>query len=524
MTETNSSTARIGQTYRLKDLKGWLTKHLEVPQGHQGIVIDAEGGAQTYPPGIHKVITGSRRMTGKGAGFRAGVIASSPLALVADTSHLLSGDGQLLDVSLGLVLEVADPVLAFKSAQVAEDGSLLAETDRESLWRVLQPMLRQYTAQDLAVNLPGDRLLAEILPRMDGLTAGSGLRTQAIRWLAVTPADERVKIAEKLQQLEEKLKDVELEKRLAEAESEAELRSYLGEVQPGLDQVGVRVTSAGPAQGEKPFNRWRAGLRGAAQKGKERPAHILKQLFKKKPDETTSPSRVERPRIPRRWWWNIAMTMLLFLAIGMALTYLVKILTEGAPRASQLEILLAIWTVVVAIELDAAKRLYEKREALAEALWMHPDKSHLDILARNNRQQADTLVRKQASTVFQSIQDKFEDSQSRVFAGGQGDTNLAMKVRDLRRKIADLQGKIQDRAFGVPAYMTDLNVTWPAWLSMLDYDEDLLLQVNALDEEAFQLQEKVAVKGLTPEMLDEFEQDMDHYIHRFAARGRAVKE
>jgi hypothetical protein len=103
----------LAAAYPIQALKGWLSKHVVVPPGRQGIALFRSGKYELFSSGENRVITDLDRYKGDGAGFWAGYIPKEPFKATLTITNLLSGDDVLLDLSLLCTLEVQDPVRFF---------------------------------------------------------------------------------------------------------------------------------------------------------------------------------------------------------------------------------------------------------------------------------------------------------------------------------------------------------------------------------------------------------------------------
>ena len=164
----------FGRRFRLSQLPGAGRKFLEVPTGYQGVARAAGAAAQVYPPGRHQVLTLGQRISGRGVGFECAVLSAQPEALFLRTSRLLSQDDALLDASLLVSVQVADPARLLEQP-ARENGLIPAPVpSEEELQKALFPLFRRRLAEDLLSGLP-TRVLADELFQPVAALAHSGL-------------------------------------------------------------------------------------------------------------------------------------------------------------------------------------------------------------------------------------------------------------------------------------------------------------------------------------------------------------
>jgi hypothetical protein len=93
----------------------------------------------------------------------------------------------------------------------------------------------------------------------------------------------------------------------------------------------------------------------------------------------------------------------------------------------------------------------------------------------------------------------------------------------VERHIEDCAEKVGSLEYGSAPYLTDLHISSHAWERMLDYDEDLLLYVKALSDEAQLLQQKSHADQLTDELVSDLDAGILKFGNRFYERGRPLQ-
>jgi hypothetical protein len=534
-------TIPLACVFRLKELPGRLGKWLEVPPGRLGVILFADGSSRTYPPGRHRLLTTWERLRGNGAGLLAGYVPAQGFNAHLKAEYILSGDGVLLDASLVLDVQVADPVVFFRE-QVVPQGEISAgaiELGDDELGEIISALARPYQAVDLINNLPHTRLAYEAQTRLNARLQNQGLQAAGMDFISFWRSEERVVVASKIQALEERLQDVELQKKMAGVETQAQLREFIQQFEPGLgedlgwqalipDEASLAFEpTKTPQSSPTPTPRRTLGdlfhswLRiKTAKPGSQRRARI-EGLFglPKQPVEKAKPFKTPRP--PRYWWLGRAVWMGFVILAALVLSSLVSRLAAKATSSARQEIQLAIWGFAILAILESLKVIFEKREQLAEASFPLHGFTYINELVRNDRPRADQLVRQQASKELTHAQDILNETRRQVYQAG--DTDQALRLRNLERKFEQYNQEVQRPDFGRPPYLSDLKISRRAWDDMLDYDEDLLLFANALSEKANSLQQKQSSRALNPALVASLESDLDRFYHLFRKRERAIE-
>jgi hypothetical protein len=208
------------------------------------------------------------------------------------------------------------------------------------------------------------------------------------------------------------------------------------------------------------------------------------------------------------------------LLVGVSMTGLaIWLAAQGASWERILPFLTVVWIAVVHQILDSLKKIIERREEIRQANWIQPGGSRLEDLAGRDSQQTDRLVRQQCGEELERCRDILNDIRSRVYKAGQMD--LALSLRDLERKFDASRGRVLDTQVGAPPYL-DATLHITSKDPMLAYDEDLLCAASALSQKAAALQQ-LAPDGIPPQGMKDLESQLDGFMNRFSARGRALQ-
>ena len=527
----NSSPVPLARAFLLKELPGWIAKSLEVPPGRRGICMDKQNRLRLFPPGRHPLLSAIERIGGGGAGLRAGYLPDHPFAAWLNAENLLSGDDILLETRLLVMVEVIDPARFFTEQVLPRKQIQSGQVDlsQAEIYNALGTLARRYAAADLICGLPTDRLLPQIQAVLRASLGNQGLGLDTIQFISFLQSEDRIKVAEKVQTMEERLQNIELQKQMAAIENQAQLEDFIKQLDPELVERGGLRPVFQPASAQPDgtpggvsslFDSLRARFSAANKQEKNNRHWVLDDLlgrFRKK-DEEKLPQR----RFERFWWVSRGLWMAFLILMGIGLTFLALWLTQVFSWTSLKEILIGIWSFILFGLLESIKVLYEKREQISEKKWSKPGITYLDDLSGNNRQQVDQIMRDQAQRDLNHIRELLNDVRSRVYRAGNED--LALRIRELERKFESASAHIKDPNFGSAPYLDPkLHINSHVWNNMLDYDELLLIRGTALSEDAQEIQQKASQAPISQESFDQLESRLDAYLHQFENRGRALR-
>lgn len=521
----------LGRTFRLEDLPGRISKKLVVPPGRLGVVIYPDGSSRTFPPGEHRLLSAWQRLQGKGIGMTVGYLRPGEIAAGARLACLLSGDRELLDAHLVCLLEIQDAVRFF-SEFVAPRGELretILELDPQLLQEALGAITTHYAAIDLEQGRVSAPLLAQIRPHLELLLGKQGLSLKEIHPLIFSRAENRAVIAQKTQELAERLQDVELQAKMAAIENQVQLDDFLQQVAPGLQQVAhLNADVAQEAQGKgkgSVADMLRAWVGLESTSGKEKRPWSLGNLFQKKQAAGKKGTRPEIRRVPVLAWLPRLIWMAFIIVLAFSSSWIAEWIAPQANLPDRLQFHFAVWGIAIPILLESLNALYVKRLEQAEQAehsWMLPGYQQLDNLVGDDRHWADELVREQCARELTHIREMVETMRSMEYK--RGNTILALKLRnEVEQNASRCAEKVQQTNYGQPPYVSDLHVSHNAWLHMLDYDEELLLLVHALSEQAKLLQQKAHTAELTEAMITRLNADITQFCNRFFERGRPLQ-
>ena len=520
----------LGRIFRMKQLPGMLGKSMIVPPGRMGVVIHPKGKVRTFGAGMHKVLSAFDRLRGMGSGLRAGYVPSGEQSAPIPLQYVLSGDGDLLEGSLVCAFMVTDPGRFFNEV-VVPNGEIWGHEwtlDPEPIKAAIGAFTRDYGSADLVHGSVTGRLISLVHPGIDAALGSLGLGLRDITLLTLSKAEDRALISEKALEIEERLKNVELQAAMAEIETQEQLLEFIEQLSPGLKRVvafqlgqnggkGTSAARAGMIIGA--LKSW-AGTQDA-KPGKRR-WWRLQALAGKEPQPDGSLKWPTVKHKPRNWWMPRALWMAVALALGWALTALVRTNLQDASSEARLGLYITIWTFELGVIFESLRVLYQKSETLSETTWPLSGHQHLDRLVGHDRRKADELVRRECIRELMHIKEIISEVRTQEHKRGQMD--LALKLRNtVERNIENCAAQISDPGFGTPAYLRDMHISQDAWRNMLDTDEELLLFSQALSDRAHLMQKQSHANAPIDKTVADLDAAVLELSNRFHERGRALQ-
>ena len=521
----------LARAYKLKDLAGRLGKYLEVPPGRRGITISSNGDVSTFSPGRHRVLSAVGRLLGRAAAFRAGVIRDGSFTAWVKAENLLSGDDELVDASLLCEVEIVDEERFFTQQvlprRVIHGNSI--DISSEAGWELFGALIRRYAVADLIHGAPTEHMLPQIRAGLDPILVDQGLQLGYLQMLSFWRTEDRALAAEKALVFKDRLRDAELEEKMARIETETQFDDFVRQLEPGMEEkiglhpVEVRDEDAA-AEGEGKslsiLDSFRTWINFESKKD-ERGRHFrIDGLFRRLGNKKDTPLRGRKQ--PKRWWLPRVLWMGFVLVAAYGLTRLVNWIAGAAESGARWEFYLTIWGFAAIVIFESLRTLFQRREELEEVHWAEPGTTFVDDLVGQDRVQADGLIRNQCESDLRNAQDMLNDLRSRVYQSGAEDLALRMKV--MEKKFQESRKLVMDINVGVPPYVTDLKVSRRMWDDLLDYDEQLLVRSSAMSDDVQLLQQEFAQGAeITPEILDQLEGRLDAILHQFKNRNQALR-
>jgi hypothetical protein len=517
----NEQRTLLAAAYPIQALKGWLSKHVDVPPGRQGIALFRSGKYELFSSGENRVITDLDRYKGLGAGFWAGYLPKEPFKATLTITNLLSGDDVLLDLSLLCTLEVHDPVRFFTEVvitrrEIPAGSFVIGEAE---LFTAFANLVRKYAAQDLVDgNLDRDLVQKAFLVINPSLQ-DQGLSLETIDLVTCWRQEDRLAIEQHIFQLEQKMTDLQFEKKLAEAEDQNELNAFLEA--NGVDlPTPMRVVKSAQGEGQENAGNIYKTWVGTQTEGQKpgRNFRLKSLLIKQTLDDA---NRKKRSAYKPRWWLPRTVWIIVVLAAAIGLTIFLNHASKTLEWAGRSEFYIAIWLFALGALLESAKALFKEWEKLFATDIDTVDMIGLDQLRIKDRQVIDRIVREQCQLELGIQRETLNELRSRVFHAGE--TDLALKMRQIEQKIEDFIAKTKDDNFGAAPYLrSDIRISEKTWLTFMDSEEILLIQAALLTENVHSLQVMFAHSQLNLDPVLEFEVDLDAFVKSFSVRGRIL--
>lgn len=519
--QSNTQSLPLAIALPTSELKGWLSKHLEVPPGRLGIALFRNGKHQSFPSGENRVLTDLDRYKGDGAGFWAGYIPKEPFNALLTITNLVSGDEVLLDLSLLCSIKVNDPVRFF-TEEVIPKRSIPSGTymlgDPE-LFKSFSNLVRNYAAQDLVDgNLDAD-LVKRAYAAIGPIIQNQGLTLESINLVTCWRQEDRLVIEEQIFALQQKMADLEFDKKLAEIEDEDQLNTFLK--MNDLDLAGsTRIAKSGETGvKQKSGNLIKAWISGHGEERQPgRNFRIKSLVIKKALDEA---NHTKQTRYKPKWWLPRTLWIILVLLIATVLTIVLRRASVSMAWAGRSEFYIAIWMFAVGAVLESATVIFKNWEQLFNQDLDGLKTIGLDQLKLKDRGSVDRIVRDQCKMELGLQKDILNEVRSRVYHDG--DTDLALEMRRIELKIEEFQDRVHDETFGAAPYLrSDVKISEETWVTQMDNEEYLLIRAALLSEEAHNLQVKFSQSQLDRDALREFETDLDAFYKAFAIRERVL--
>lgn len=537
-----SNTLTLAQAIPAADLPGRVRKRLKVPPEKQGVVLKEDGASEVLPSGKHVVLSAGERLRGEGGKVMAGLIPADSFTLRIAADNLLSGDDTLLDASLLCTVEVSDAAKFFEG-QVIPRKVIQGETldlASQPTWEVFH-ITRRYLATDLISGQAVDRMVPNIRLKLEAALNDEGIRLNFINFLSVWRAEDRVLAAEKALALQDRLREVELEEKMAKVETEAQFADFLNQLEPEIkDKIGLHpVTDSIPVEADLSseaiptgeadppkkkmanpiLDSVRAWVKVDKEKDKSGKHFRIDNLFRSlKKNKSTG---IERHRLPQRWWLPRVSLIGGVILMAYIATLIVKKLAGEAHWFSLWEFYLTIWGAAFLAILGSLKTLLQTQENFDSQYWNEPGFIFVDDLIGKDRSRADALIRDQCAQDMQHVHDTLNDLRSRLYRDGKEDA--ALKIRTLEKKVGRAKEDVLNPNLGVPPYVTDLKVNRKLWEELLDYDEELLIRAGALSADAQKIQQKYTQGEFSLELLGKIEARLDAFFYNFKNRSKIPK-
>jgi hypothetical protein len=514
---TNATTAILAKAFQLNDLRGWISKKLVVPPGRTGIAVFRDGKTDLFSPGENRVITDLDRLLGKGAGFWAGYLPAENFTATISINNLLSGDDKLIDLNLLCDVSVEDNRKFFVELVIPQRelpaGSLII--DMSELFYAFASVVRNYTADDLiSGNLDSElRQKANLL--LTNLLPNKGIQLEDIIMISIWNQEDRLIIREQADALNQKLKDLEFEQKIANAKTQEELEEAFKENGISIPKKsGFFPISLGEKNDDKLKN-WSESVRKS-----ELPGHNfrLRSLLIKK--ELDSVNRLDTP-ILKHWWVPRVLWMVFSLLAGIAATFYLKKASATYEWLTRSEFYYTIWIAILGFNIDGIFKLFKKWEETFANVEQPASILGLDDIRFKDPQAIDNIIRDQSQMEINRQWEILNEVRGKVYRSG--NENLALEIKQLERKLENFIPQLKDEKVGKPIYLfDDIKISKASWSHCLDHEEVLLIKAAMLTQSAQEIQSLLAENQSINESLAKFEAEFDVFTSDFMSRNRII--
>ncbi len=461
---------------------------------HQWAVVKADARTRVLK-GEKVVLGGLFRPSPKDVG----IVEVAAFTLHPYIGDLMSHDDQLVEADFLAQVEVADPEAFYRA--LGSDRDALTVGDVEG-WMAaeVRPLLaraaRQYTAHDLAhVDAVAEQVAGEVRSFLQTALAPMGLKVTAVRHVIFRRAEDRVKVAEAMRALRERLRDTALRERLKALRDAAEFRDALEQIAHDLrirqlfrqeeweqlsaevqEEIGRETQEATTAPSvETPDEVQKRQVRG-------RWDALRARLGLLKDEECDEPSPVER--LER--WVIILRALGTMIFFGTTLLALLMPQLFDNPNTPQLITAAAGFFLGLLAFVSA---FWLRRRARARRLSEQREKA-LSRMGPQQRAAVERRVRERVAAILEQVESNLQEAWTSAYRRNRQD--LAKGLRDLARKAARLRDDLKAASYSHAPLLTRTPLAPEEVQPWLDIDENLLVQGETLSDLSQSLYQGVA--------------------------------
>lgn len=507
----------LAKAYPLQELQGWISKKMVVPPGRTGIALFMDGKTVVFTPGENRVMTKRERMMGKGAGFWAGYIPAGNFNASISVTNLLSGDDRLLDLNILCDVAVKDQKKFFldvviPSREISNQGIVV---DLTEVFSSFASFTRNYSADDLAGGLLDDEITRKAESLLAVMLPGKGLGLESVSLISIWKQEDRVEIERQLFILDQKMKDLEFEKKLTEIENKQELEQLLNNNGIELPQQATILAPGANGNKAAKIKEWIKNVTNDDQPGHN---FRLKSLLVKKEIEAGSP---KKSPILKNWWVPRTIWISIVLLGAIFATFYLNNASEKIKWLGQPEFYVAIWMFALSVLIESISKLFKQWESFFADVAKPTNILGLDNIKFSNKATIDQIIRDQSAMELSLQRDVINESRSRIYRLGNED--LALEIKRIEQKIENFIPKIRDLKIGRPVYLReDVKLNKTGWNLLMDEEEIILVKAALLTEEAQALQAKVSSPEQVSPKVSEYEAKLDMFINAFIGRERIL--
>jgi hypothetical protein len=318
-------------------------------------------------------------------------------------------------------------------------------------------------------------------------------------------------------ELDARLAEVEMERRMSELETEAEWRDFVRQLEAdfGLPEATVQHSvAASSTEGEPPPSQ-------AAQ---------LRQTVRSYVDGRTAAlaARAERllgrrkPRQPKivYWWERIVPWLKVISTLILVGSLSVYVFSSKGDLGGRLGAIFELACAMPTAFILFISALWMERRAAQEREEARGG-GRLLSLARGDREQIDRLVRRQLAEELAAVKRTLQDTRDQVYR--EGDRDGAVRIKQVEERADRLRRAVEAKIRGQAVYLTEARVSHDALERMLDYDEQLLAMAADLGDRVAELREAVLADESMGDEVRGLDSDLSTLDHQFQARARFIQ-
>jgi hypothetical protein len=209
---------------------------------------------------------------------------------------------------------------------------------------------------------------------------------------------------------------------------------------------------------------------------------------------------------------------LLFILLGAGVTYVIYRSRLDLNHSEVIGLLLGTWGAIITFIIARLKNIVEKQEKLVWGSGSRDKNANDRFVTHQDKQEVNSLILQQCQNEMRLAQEKMNDARSLVFRAG--DTELALQIREIEKRIGDMVSKINTPGFPSPYYLSDTPVRESEWSRILDREEEILVIAKNLGVITDRFHLAAPQVALTD--LRKVEQLALHLIDQLHARSRIV--
>jgi hypothetical protein len=470
----------IAERIDVATVPGVLRRVVVVPEDAQGIWL-SPGGADLVPAGKYAVGGLFPRLLGRPRPTAIVLVPGDAITLQPRVGGLMSAEGELLEASFDLVVEIDSPATFVRANLEKRIGLSTAQLEGAIAGRLasrLSGATREFRAVDLK-GLPAARqAVGEILRAalFDSLGA-FGLKAIRVSEVVISTAAERVELMRRLAEFQQQMQDAEFKAHIKGIQSEKEWNDFLAQMeheyhlrdlmrQDELEELRTAWSSAGGDPDAVEDHLEQAIIERIDQL-EERLTERVEQLATRV--GSGAPSTEHTPLASM-----VRIVNLLRTVAGLSLALLTLFNLYGwftdqnvhQALVSLLGVIVAALAIISSVWYDG-KVTERRREAMISHL-------RLGRMSRGRRQEIERLVREQVQVDLRKAASNLKDCLAKSYLPGHQGKDAGLAIRELSRKIEVFQNEVDRAEYANSPYFSRPVIHDEELRQMLNYDEGLL--------------------------------------------------